>query len=381
MTVTKNLPLSLMKYLRHFMISFCVVGLSTAAAQSPDDVALIKGVSATRAKGDYIIRTVGRLQSKQQLSVVAEVAAKVQTLGRLDVGQRYKAGDLMLSLDDSNYQAALKQAEAALMVARVDHEIARADFDRNEEVYRGGNLSESAYDLSRARVEKTKAMIAQAEAQRAVAQKNVERTHLKAPFDAVVSKRMVTTDSYVAPGQVLFELLDVSAAQIIASVSPDEAKTLAAMMQEQSGSEIQLMARPNDASVGSVAFKGVLEGFSPLVDARSRSAMIIARFDDVFDAQNNGVVYADDFMDVEIPARYSAQVWMVPHGVIRRGSYVWVVEKGQLRKQAVKIVGTLKGQALISSDRDLATAIIMDTQLADEREGMAVRLNTRSSAQ
>lgn len=101
-------------------------------------------------------------------------------------GQRVKAGDLLLTLDSRGYQAEVAHREAVLKKARLDKEEAEREVERALDLYDRTLLSD--HDRFLAEVDAARALAAWQAAKAGLtdARINLERCHLRAPFNGVV---------------------------------------------------------------------------------------------------------------------------------------------------------------------------------------------------
>ncbi len=121
--------------------------------------------------------------------VVAEVKVKV--------GQRVKAGDVLAVLDLRAFQAEKRAADAAHKATKSIFDIAVLRHTQTVELFDA--LSASAEDVQKAEIERDTALITYENARRddAIAQWNLDRATLRAPFPGTVS----AVPGY--PGQVV----------------------------------------------------------------------------------------------------------------------------------------------------------------------------------
>ena len=107
----------------------------------------------------------------------------------VQIGQRVKKGDRLLTLDNTRYLASLAEADAAHARQKQESEEADKDLKRTEELYARGVGSTTELDAAKLRQIRAASMAREAEARRLIAQKNLDDTVLVAPFDGVVRAR------------------------------------------------------------------------------------------------------------------------------------------------------------------------------------------------
>lgn len=113
-------------------------------------------------------------------------------------GQRVKKGDKLLQLDSVRQQARLMEAEAALARLKPESEEADRELKRAEDLYARGVSATTEFDAAKVRHARASAGVREAEAQRLIAQKNLDDTTLRAPFDGIVRQREAEPGMVVA---------------------------------------------------------------------------------------------------------------------------------------------------------------------------------------
>lgn len=337
------------------------------------EVALIQPANA-----QYEVSAPGRLQPRQTIEIVGEVPGKVTYLNSaLEVGGRLSADDILFRIDPADYQASLRQAEAALASAEASLAQAIADKARQAELADRGFSPDSVLDTAVATLASAQASVDQAKAQLALARQNLARTTVRAPFPAIVLSETLAPDSYIAPGTPVARLLDASAGEIVAGLSPEDVGAVrrALLSKQDAGEALTVFARPNEGSLGNIYLKGTLESFSPEVDPTSRTVAVRAVFPSAFAPENEGLVFAGDFMTLEIEGIADQTLYTVPSAAVRRNAAVWAILPDEhLRTIAVTPIDIGPETTLVMSAESLAGQRVMITSLPEEVEGMRVRI-------
>ncbi|MBZ5729201.1 MAG: efflux RND transporter periplasmic adaptor subunit [Acidobacteriia bacterium] len=110
-----------------------------------------KTVSAAAAAGSVVLNATGYIVAAHKIEVAAKVIGKVNWIG-VDKGDRVKAGQVLVRLEDDEYQAQLQQAKGQLanLQAKLDEALHGS---RPEEVAQAlANLNSAKADLENARV-------------------------------------------------------------------------------------------------------------------------------------------------------------------------------------------------------------------------------------
>ena len=362
--------------------------MSVAGSSDPSDATkeikqaqgpLVEAITVTKADSYYTVEAPGRLQALQQLSVVAEVSGKVSFVNpKFILGGRLPKGEIFFKINAVDYMAEVARTNASLKSAEASLVQAKADNTRQLDLVAQGAVSEASKDRAIANLAIAESGVLQAQAQLLRAEENLKRTTVKAPFPTLVATRTVSIDTYVAPGQALATILDARAGELVAGFSPDNAAAVSAML-ARSGGRLKAFAKSNDGSVGSGSLEGYIEQFAPEVDQTSRSALVVAIFPTAFTTENEGKIFANDFMTLEVGIQSQEPIWQVPEGTVRKNSFIWIIEKGFLKKRAVTVLNSANGMTLFTSEMPLDDARVLMTLLSEESDGLQVRVAPNST--
>jgi HlyD family secretion protein len=140
----------------------------------------------------------GYVVARRKATLSAKILGKVTEVN-FEEGQRVKAGDVVARLDDSNYQAALRQAEAQSQQARTAFENSTPIYARYQTLKQQGAISSQLVDEQHMAYDSARTAYGVAQAQVALAQSNLRDTLVRAPFDGVVTVKVAQVGEVVAP--------------------------------------------------------------------------------------------------------------------------------------------------------------------------------------
>ena len=158
-----------------------------------------------------------------RLSVSAKMLDRITYLAAAE-GDTVQAGQVIVKLDTTDLKAQLDQANAAVKNAEVSINLAKAhldkandDFARADKQYELNIIPKENYDHAKQAVEIAKAELSIAESkvvtarsQVNVIQTSLENTVISAPFKGVVAKKWMLVGDVVQPGQPIYTIYDVS---------------------------------------------------------------------------------------------------------------------------------------------------------------------------
>jgi membrane fusion protein (multidrug efflux system) len=198
------------------------------------------------------IRAVGTLRPNEAVTVVSEIAGRVQRIGFRE-GQAVAAGDVLIELDASILQAELAKARSDLTLARANHQ-------RAEALAKRGMSTERSLDEARAALQA-------AEAGLALAQARLQKATLRAPLAGVVGLRAVSAGAYVTPGERIVDLADIDPVKVDFRVQE------LALTELRRGQPIRVTV---DALPGKT-FEGEIDAIDPIIDVAGRAIRLRAR--------------------------------------------------------------------------------------------------------
>ncbi|WP_350334676.1 efflux RND transporter periplasmic adaptor subunit [Coralliovum pocilloporae] len=145
----------------------------------------------------------------------------------ITVGQRVKAGDVLLTIDPKSLQLQYESSQAALVQAESSARNAADDFKRKEELFKKQVIAKATVDQARTTMETSAAQVVQARRQAELAEDNLSKSELKAPFDGVLSNIDVQSFANVAPGSGALGLYKDDAYEVSFSVPFDVVNRIA----------------------------------------------------------------------------------------------------------------------------------------------------------
>lgn len=170
----------------------------------------------------------GLVEPLRQTTVAAQVAGAVVEL-RVQVGDRVRAGQLLLRLDAQAARQADVASLAQVEAARAQADLARRDLQRQQALQQRQFISAAALEQAQAAHSAAEAQLQALQAQSRLTRTQSGWTEIRAPYDAVVAAVPVAVGDMALPGRPLLQLHDprrlrVSAAlpqSVLAALAPD----------------------------------------------------------------------------------------------------------------------------------------------------------------
>lgn len=121
----------------------------------------------------------------------------------VDIGQIVKQGQVLASLDPTDYKLSADSAHAQVASAKSSYVTQQANLQRYKELLQQNFVSQAEYDSRKAQFDSAKAQYEEANNQLANSQNQVNYTVLKAPSDGVVTSINMEAGQVVTSGQTV----------------------------------------------------------------------------------------------------------------------------------------------------------------------------------
>lgn len=330
----------------------------------------------------------GTVTPRTETILVSEVSGVVQTVSDDFVaGGFFRKGDTLLQIDPSDYEAALKRAEAELAAARATlaQETARADQARKdwESLERSGEPSPLV--LRKPYVEEARARVQAAEADVATARRELQRTTIRAPYDGLMREKAVDVGQYVSVGTTLGAAFAVDYAEIRLPLSAEQ-RALIEMPSQASGEAGPEVRLSTSTGGRGSTWRARIVRSEGVVDTESRVVYLVARIQDPYrrtpgDGRNPEPLEIGTFVSAEIQGRRLTNVYPIPRTALAGGDRLVMVDaESKLRIRPVEVVWGNRDTAYVRAELEPPVRVVTSA-LEAPVDGMAVRLEGMEDAE
>jgi HlyD family secretion protein len=215
-----------------------------------------------------IVSASGEVKPKKNINISAHVPGRITKIGVIE-GQEVKAGDFLLKLDSTQYEAnaerdrALIQAyQSQLIQSEARMKMDANSYNRQKQLFKGQLISEEQLesaeaqsDVSRAEVQAIRHQIQQAQASLKSSMDSLGKTVYNSPIDGMITSLKVEEGEVAVigtmnnPGTVLMTIADLSEMEV--EVEVDETDVVGVKLGEKA--DIKVDALPNQVLKGDVS--------------------------------------------------------------------------------------------------------------------------------
>ena len=170
-------------------------GTSASTSSGP-----ASGLAAGASSSDtaYVLRTSGYIIARERIEVSPRFMGQVKWIG-IKKGDAVTNGQVVVVLDDTEYQARLADIDGQIEVAKVAVERAKVDLKRAEELFRARVEMEQSLDYGRLALSSAEAQVRQLQGARKLMETYLDWCIIRSPVDGVVLEKLAEANELVTP--------------------------------------------------------------------------------------------------------------------------------------------------------------------------------------
>ena len=309
------------------------------------------------------VETTGEVRATVRSELVAQVAGRViQVSDEFVEGGRFAPGETLVTIEDTDYRAALNEAQARVAAAQVDLETALADADVAGKQLQGV-ANPSALALKKPQVTRARAALEAAKASLSLAETNLSRTRIALPYAGRLRSTAVDLGEFVGPGTVLASAFGTDRVEIRLPLTDGQLGAL--------GVPIGFIAPPGQglpvtltATVaGSYhSWSGRVERLDAAIDQQTRVVYATAVVENPYDLSVSLLsmpLAVGLFVEASVAGRVVSDAIRIPSAGLRAGDRVFVLsERGRLDIRDVDVIHSSASEVLLASGVAPGEAVI-----------------------
>ena len=318
------------------------------------------------------VKSYGIVQPKDRTELIAQVSGQVISVaGQFVEGAFVKQGDILARIDPNDYeadlieaQAGLAQANSALEIERAQAHVAKAEWERIKAD--SSDITASALYLRKPQLAEKMARYRSAQASVKRAKRNLERTYIKAPYDAIINARSISLGSVVNPGNSFGSLSATSVAEVRLPVADKELQYL------------------NNGGIGAtVLFSAQFAGKETtwqakvvrsegVIDQKSRMSYLVAQLPTPY-ANKTQPLRFGSYVNASIEGRAVNNAIVVPHHLVKENKIAILNDDLTLSFKTLNIIREQNGMVIADQGLNEGEQLITSA-LEYPTEGMAVKI-------
>ncbi len=330
------------------VISSCGNGSQQTQQAPPPTIATI---TVQPTVSDLSTSLPATIKGKTDIAIRPQVTGFI-TKVHVDEGQQVKKGQLLFTLDQVQYEAAVDQAAASVNVAQTAVDTQKLTVANKKRLLDKNIISQYEYQMAANSLAQAQAQLAQANAALVNARKNLAYTMVTAPSDGVVGSIPNREGSLASPSsaQPLTTISDNS--QVYAYFSMNEKEMLSLTdggkysLNSRIGEMPAVKLRLSDGSI--YPFEGKVATVSGVIDGSTGAASVRALFDNP-----SGMLRSGSTGSVVIPHKTDSAI-VVPQKAtfeIQDLRYVYVVgDSARTHQTLIKVLDVNDGKNFVVTE-------------------------------
>ncbi len=305
MKIQKSTRVTTFGLLLLVLILFGIKGMQFAfmadqAKQFKPPATVVTSASVTESLWESILTAVGSVKAVEGITVVAEVAGKINQID-FSPGTSIRQGTLLVQQDISTEKTQLQEANAA-------YKLAENNLKRSQRLIKTNGISQAELDAAESDFAKAQAQVENIET--LIAKKTI-----RAPFSGNVGVKQVNIGQYLAVGDPIVSLQKIDLVFVNFSLPQRYLEKI----------KMNLPVRITLKDLPSIQMQGKITAFEPEVNSQTRNLLVQATFEN-----QNRQVLPGMFVEVKVVLPEKRKVLLVPSPSISYAPYgntVYIIEQ------------------------------------------------------
>lgn len=318
------------------------------------------------------VKSYGIVKPKDKTELIAQVGGQVISVaGQFVEGAFVKQGDILARIDPNDYeadlieaQAGLAQASSALEIERAQAHVAKAEWERIKAD--ASDAIASQLYLRKPQLAEKMARYRSAQASVKRANRNLERTYIKAPYNAIINERSISLGSVVNQGSRLGALSAIAVAEVRLPVADNELQFLSnGGINANVTFSAQYAGKQTTWQAKIIRSEGV-------VDQKSRMSYLVAQLATPY-ANNSQPLRFGSYINATIEGRALDNAIIVPHHLVKNNKIAILNNNLTLSFKTLNIIREQNGMIIANQGLNEGDQLIISA-LEYPTEGMAVKI-------
>ena len=324
----------------------------------------------------------GLVRPRTQSALLPQVAGQITYISEnFREGGFFEKGDLLVQIDDRDYKANVKIAEAGLLTAKqaLSEEQARARQALEDWQRLGNDEAPNDLVLRKPQLEAASATLLSAQAALDMAKLSLDRTQIRAPFQGRVLQQNADVGQVISSGSTLAV---VYATDYVEVRLPIRNRDLAFIELPENGNNNQnTMVDFQSDLIGSQNWLGKIVRTEGAIDNASQQLYVVAQIDEPFGSQVSGhiPIKIGQYLTAQIKGSQLKNAILVPNTAIYQASYVFVVNEGLLQRREISTSWQNEQDAIISAGLEFGDQLVI-TPLGQVSSGTPVNITRTLSS-
>jgi RND family efflux transporter MFP subunit len=329
------------------------------------------------------VNTQGTVRPRTEIDIVSQVGGRITSVSsEFTEGGVVEPGKSLITIESTDYELALRQAEARVAEAQVGVQQALADADVARKQLRNQSAA-SDLALRKPQVFEARARLKAANAGLDLAQLNLSRTRISLPFQGRITSTKVDVGQFITPGTPLGHAFATDVVEIRLPLTDSQLASMGLpigfIADEEKAIKVDFQAT---VAGKEQHWTGRLVRLDASIDSETRMLYGLAEVIDPYGlnvSQHDMPLAVGLYVSATIDGREVADAYLIPREALRAGNQVYLVnENGHLDIREVSVTHSSSEEAVIGSGLSQGEKVIVSS-IRNPIQGMALEMLYRET--
>ncbi|MFT4636903.1 MAG: multidrug efflux system membrane fusion protein [Verrucomicrobiales bacterium] len=369
--------------------AFCVKTLMESKKdprgfKPPEAVTRVEGTALKPQSYQVTVLSQGVVVPRTKSTLIPEVPGKIiEISSSLREGGFFEEDEVLLKIDPLDYQTTIvvAQRNVAQAEALIEQELARSQQAVENWKRLGKKGDPSPLALRKPQLAEAEAQVAAAKAELVKAERDLDRTIIRAPYAGRILEKQVDVGQYVNTGTTLALIYAIDYVEVRLPIRNEDLSFLDLPESYRNEREDPNASRPKVKLIGrlggkEVVWEGRLVRVAGALEARSRQLFAVAQIDDPYAKRKDGTppLKINLFVEAEIVGNTLTDVFVLPRNAVRSNNEVIVIDKeSKLRRRGVEPMWMAEDVVVVAQGNGVEPGdVLCTTPIAFPADGASV---------
>lgn len=303
------------------------------------------------------LESYGRIRPRTQSTLLPQVSGEIVWINpKFRTGSFFEKNESLLRIDPRDYKAQVASARSSLASARqkLAEEQAQAEQAAQDWKRLGNRAQAPTLVLRKPQLAAARAEVESARAALDIAELNLARTEIRAPYTARVLEKSVDIGQVVSSGTSLATLYAVDYVEVRLPLQNRDLKYID-LPERYRFDSAEPASQPDVTLISELVrterWQGKVVLTEGAIDSTSRQLYVVAQIDDPYGKASAGRVplKVGQYVQAEIRGRTVKDALVIPNRAIYQGTYVYLVKDGVLQRADITVDWQNGSLALITA--------------------------------
>lgn len=317
--------------------------------QPPPAIQAVDATRLARTNHQVVLRSQGIVQPRTSSTLKPEVSGRVLSVSpAFREGGFFEEDDLLLTIDPRDYNTAVVVADAALKLKESELEMEKAQHEQAVENWRllGDGTEPSPLTLREPQLAEARADVESARARLEQAQRDLERTEIRAPYAGRIRRKAVDVGQVVSPGNELATIFAIDYVEVRIPLRNEQLDFIRLPEEYRGESGDGATNHPRVVLHGrygtrDVTWEGQIVRAEGAYDERTRELFVVAQVDDPYAHRgaDHPPLKVGQFVTAEVYGERLQDVFVVPRTALRdNGEMLIITAANEIQRRSVEVL-------------------------------------------